>query len=101
MSAKVLIMAGGTGGHVYPALTIARELLARGVQVEWMGTRAGLEARVIGESDIPLHYISIGGLRGKSVLRLLFAPFTITRALVQALLHLRRVRPDCVLGMGG
>lgn len=101
MSSKVLIMAGGTGGHVYPALTIARELLSRGVQVEWLGTRAGLEARVIGESSIPLHYISIGGLRGKSLLRLVLAPFTITRALVQALLHLRRIRPDCVLGMGG
>lgn len=101
MSAKVLIMAGGTGGHVYPALTIARELLARGVQVEWLGTRAGLEARVIADSDIPLHFISIGGLRGKSLTRLLLAPFAIARALVQALRHLWRIRPDCVLGMGG
>lgn len=101
MSHKVLIMAGGTGGHVYPALTIARELMSRGVQVEWLGTRAGLEAHVIGSSDIPLHYISIGGLRGKSVMRLVLAPFAIARALVQALLHLRRIRPDCVLGMGG
>jgi UDP-N-acetylglucosamine--N-acetylmuramyl-(pentapeptide) pyrophosphoryl-undecaprenol N-acetylglucosamine transferase len=98
---KVLIMAGGTGGHIYPALTIARELLAAGAQVEWLGTRQGLEARIIGESDIPLHYISIGGVRGKGVLRLLLAPFAVARAVLQSLRVLRRIQPACVLGMGG
>lgn len=101
MSSKVLIMAGGTGGHVFPALTIARELQARGVQVEWLGTRAGLEARVIGETDIPLHFITIGGLRGKSVGKLLAAPFAICRALLQARRLMKQIKPDCVLGMGG
>ena len=101
MSAKVLIMAGGTGGHVFPALTIARELRARGVQVEWLGTHAGLEARVIGETDIPLHFITIGGLRGKSLGKLLAAPFAICRALFQARRLMKQIRPDCVLGMGG
>jgi UDP-N-acetylglucosamine--N-acetylmuramyl-(pentapeptide) pyrophosphoryl-undecaprenol N-acetylglucosamine transferase len=98
---KVLIMAGGTGGHVFPALTIARELLARGVEVEWLGTRHGLEARVIGNTSIPLHFISVGGLRGKNLLKKLLAPFAILRALVQALITVRRIRPACVLGMGG
>jgi len=98
---KVLIMAGGTGGHVFPALTIARELLARGVEVEWLGTRQGLEARVIGNTSIPLHFISVGGLRGKNLLKKLLAPFAVLRALVQALVTLRRVKPACVLGMGG
>lgn len=98
---KVLIMAGGTGGHVFPALTIARELLARGVEVEWLGTRQGLEARVIGNTSIPLHFISVGGLRGKHLVKKLLAPFSILRALVQALVTLRKVKPACVLGMGG
>lgn len=98
---KVLIMAGGTGGHVFPALTIASELLARGTQVEWLGTRQGLEARVIGNTSIPLHFINISGLRGKSLLRKLLSPFVIAIAIVQALLQIRRIQPGCVLGMGG
>jgi UDP-N-acetylglucosamine--N-acetylmuramyl-(pentapeptide) pyrophosphoryl-undecaprenol N-acetylglucosamine transferase len=98
---KVLIMAGGTGGHVFPALTIAQDLLALGSQVEWLGTRAGLEARVIGNTTIPLHFISVAGLRGKSVLRKLLAPFTLVVAVLQACLLIRRVNPACVLGMGG
>lgn len=98
---KVLIMAGGTGGHIYPALAIARDLIAAGARVEWLGTRQGLEARIIGNSDIPLHYISIGGLRGKGLGRLLLAPFAIVRAVVQAIGVIRSSRPGCVLGMGG
>lgn len=99
--AKVLIMAGGTGGHVFPALTIARELLDRGAVVEWLGTRQGLEAKVISATSIPLHFISIGGLRGKGLARLLLAPFSIVRAILQALRTIRRIEPGCVLGMGG
>jgi UDP-N-acetylglucosamine--N-acetylmuramyl-(pentapeptide) pyrophosphoryl-undecaprenol N-acetylglucosamine transferase len=98
---KVLIMAGGTGGHVFPALTIATELLARGTRVEWLGTRHGIEARVIANTSIPLHYIAVSGLRGSSVWRKLAAPFVIGIAIVQAWLKIRRIRPGCVLGMGG
>lgn len=97
----ILIMAGGTGGHVFPALTIAAELLARGARVEWLGTRQGLEARVIGNSAIPLHFISIGGLRGKGWLKKLLAPVAITWATLQAMSRIVRVKPQCVLGMGG
>ncbi len=98
---KVLIMAGGTGGHIYPALTIARDLIAAGASVEWLGTRHGLEARIIGNSGIPLHFISIGGLRGKGVGRMLLAPFAIVRAVIQAIGVIRCSKPGCVLGMGG
>lgn len=98
---KVLIMAGGTGGHVFPALTIAQELMAHGSQVEWLGTRAGIEVRVVGNTSIPLHFISVAGVRGKSLLRKLVAPFAMVFAIVQALLLIRRVNPACVLGMGG
>jgi UDP-N-acetylglucosamine--N-acetylmuramyl-(pentapeptide) pyrophosphoryl-undecaprenol N-acetylglucosamine transferase len=101
MTATVMIMAGGTGGHVYPALSIARELQSRGILVHWLGTAKGLEARVIGETDIPLHFISISGLRGKSFTSLLLAPFRILGAIWQSAAVMRRVRPDCVLGMGG
>lgn len=98
---KVLIMAGGTGGHVFPALTIAKELLARGTQVEWLGTRNGIEARVIGETRIPLHFISVSGLRGSGLLKKLLAPLVVGFAVIQALFTIRRIKPGCVLGMGG
>jgi len=98
---KVLIMAGGTGGHVFPALTIAEELLARGSVVEWLGTRQGLEARVIGETTIPLHFISVSGLRGKSLMRKLLAPVVVSLAVIQAMFKIYRIKPACVLGMGG
>jgi UDP-N-acetylglucosamine--N-acetylmuramyl-(pentapeptide) pyrophosphoryl-undecaprenol N-acetylglucosamine transferase len=101
MTPKVLIMAGGTGGHVFPALTIASELLARGTQVEWLGTRQGIEARVIANTSIPLHYITVSGLRGKSLLKKLLAPFVIVAAIAQAWVKIRRIQPGCVLGMGG
>ena len=97
----VLIMAGGTGGHVFPALTIAEELRARGKHVEWLGTAVGVEARVVSSAGIPLHCIQVAGLRGRGALRLLAAPFTLLRSLFQALRLLRRLQPCCVLGMGG
>src|SRR5690606_30310952 len=92
---------GGTGGHVFPALTIASELLARGTQVEWLGTRQGIEARVIANTSIPLHYITVSGLRGKSLVKKLLAPFVILTAVAQAWIKIRRIQPGCVLGMGG
>lgn len=98
---KVLIMAGGTGGHVFPGLAVARQLKAEGVQVEWLGTQQGLEARVVPSESIPLHFISISGVRGKGWWRLAMAPFRLTLAVWQALRIIRQVKPDVVLGMGG
>jgi UDP-N-acetylglucosamine--N-acetylmuramyl-(pentapeptide) pyrophosphoryl-undecaprenol N-acetylglucosamine transferase len=97
----VLIMAGGTGGHVFPALAVAAELSARGVAVAWLGTRRGLEARVVPAAGYPLETMRVSGLRGKGVLRLLLAPFMLMVALWQALLIQLRLRPCAVLGMGG
>jgi len=101
MNGPVLIMAGGTGGHVFPALAVADELRARGVAVVWLGTRAGLEARVVPAAGISTEWISVVGLRGKGVMRVLQAPFMLARACWQALGVLRRVKPPVVLGMGG
>jgi UDP-N-acetylglucosamine--N-acetylmuramyl-(pentapeptide) pyrophosphoryl-undecaprenol N-acetylglucosamine transferase len=98
---KILIMAGGTGGHVFPALSIAEYLLSRGIQVEWLGTRSGLEASVIPAANIPLHFISIAGLRGSSLGRRLLSPFVILVAVLQSLLKVAQIKPGCVLGMGG
>jgi len=98
---KILIMAGGTGGHVFPALSIAEYLKSSGVQVEWLGTRKGLEASVISETDIPLHFISVAGLRGTSLFKKLLSPFVILLAVIQAMRKVIQIKPGCVLGMGG
>lgn len=99
--ARILIMAGGTGGHVFPALAVARELKARGAEVSWLGTRRGLEAEVVPAAGLPIDYISIAGLRGKGLAGWLFAPWRLSVALVQALRIVGRVQPTAVLGMGG
>lgn len=97
----VLIMAAGTGGHIFPALSIARCLQASGVQVEWLGTPAGMENDVLRDTDIALNRLSVNGLRGKGRAALLKAPFMLLRSIWQAVQLLRRVQPCCVLGMGG
>jgi UDP-N-acetylglucosamine--N-acetylmuramyl-(pentapeptide) pyrophosphoryl-undecaprenol N-acetylglucosamine transferase len=100
-SPLVLMMAGGTGGHVYPALAVARELLSRGCRVEWVGTRRGLEARVVPEAGITLHCLSVRGVRGKSVLWKVMGLLYLIVATFQALWLVLRRSPKCVVGMGG
>lgn len=99
--AAVLIMAGGTGGHVFPALALARELRARSWPVLWLGTRRGLEAQLVPAEHIPIEWLSVSGLRGKGVWTLLPAPLLLLRALLQALAVIRRRRPVVVVGLGG
>jgi UDP-N-acetylglucosamine--N-acetylmuramyl-(pentapeptide) pyrophosphoryl-undecaprenol N-acetylglucosamine transferase len=96
-----LIMAGGTGGHVFPALALARELRARSWQVVWLGTRRGLEARLVPAEQITIEWLSVSGLRGKGALVWLAAPLKLARALLQALAVIRRRRPALVVGLGG
>lgn len=97
----ILIAAGGTGGHIMPGLAIAKGLTAKNYKIHWLGTKAGLEAKLVPAANIPLSYISISGLRGKHWLTLLIMPIKIIVALIQALLVLRKVKPLLVIGMGG
>jgi UDP-N-acetylglucosamine--N-acetylmuramyl-(pentapeptide) pyrophosphoryl-undecaprenol N-acetylglucosamine transferase len=97
----ILVMAGGTGGHVFPALAVAECLSERGEQIIWLGTRAGIEARVVPAANIAIEWLNVQGLRGKGPASLLLAPFRLLRACWQALRILRRTRPRAVLGMGG
>jgi len=100
-SRPILVMAGGTGGHVYPALAVARALQANSREVVWLGTHRGLEARVIPEAGIDMEWISVKGLRRKGVFALIIAPLQLGWALLQSLAVIFRRRPAAVLGMGG
>lgn len=97
----VLIIAGGTGGHVFPALAVAEVLRGWSVPVVWLGTPMGLEARVVPEAGIELETVTVRGLRGNGLWGWVKAPWMIARALIQAWRVLRRHRPRAVLGMGG
>lgn len=101
MAGNILIMAGGTGGHVFPALACAREFQARGYSVHWLGTPRGIENELVPAAGLPLHLIQVSGVRGKGFTSLLKAPFDILRALLQARRIVRELQPVCVMGMGG
>lgn len=94
-------MAAGTGGHVFPALSIAHALKAQGVDVQWLGTPQGMENKLLASTDIPLHQVSVKGLRGAGWKRLLAAPFMLAQAFWQSLMIIKTLQPGCVVGMGG
>lgn len=96
-----MMLAGGTGGHVYPALAVALELRERGFRLQWIGTNRGLEARVLGENAIPLNILPMRGLRGKGLLQQVQTLFLLGVSLLQSLWLMLRFRPAVVIGMGG
>ena len=101
MNRTILIMAGGTGGHIYPGLAVADALKAEGWNIVWLGAPNSMEAELVPKHGYPVAWVNFSGVRGKGLLRLLTLPFTLLRALGQSADAILRQRPDVVLGMGG
>lgn len=98
---SIVIMAGGTGGHVFPGLAVAKELSHRNWQVQWFGTADKMEAELVPKYGFVIHFLSIAGMRGKGFIRKLVTPFSLIKAVLAARKILKQIRPDVVLGMGG
>lgn len=101
MTTRILIMAGGTGGHVFPALAVADELRSRQHDVFWMGTEKGIEAKLVPTAGFSINYISVQGLRGNGIAGWLLAPFKLLKAVAEAVTAIKEIKPDVVLGLGG
>ncbi|GJA06549.1 UDP-N-acetylglucosamine--N-acetylmuramyl-(pentapeptide) pyrophosphoryl-undecaprenol N-acetylglucosamine transferase [Aeromonas caviae] len=101
MSKTLLVMAGGTGGHVFPGLAVADRLKAQGWTIHWLGTADRMEAELVPAHGYPISFIDIQGVRGNGIKRLLAAPYRVIKSVLQARQVLKTIQPDVVLGMGG
>ncbi|WP_114785258.1 undecaprenyldiphospho-muramoylpentapeptide beta-N-acetylglucosaminyltransferase [Vibrio tetraodonis] len=98
---RLMVMAGGTGGHVFPGLAVAKKLQQQGWDIRWLGTADRMEAELVPKHGIEIDFIKVKGLRGQGLLKLIQAPFQIVNAVLQARKHIKAWQPDVVLGMGG
>ena len=98
---SILVMAGGTGGHIFPGLAVAEHLRSKGWDVAWLGNAGGMEYRLVPARGFQFEHIQFGGLRGKGLLTKVMLPFNLIRAMAQSWQIIRRLKPSVVLGMGG
>ena len=101
MKQPICIMAGGTGGHIFPGLAVADELIKRGETVHWIGSKHGLEGQLVPKKQIPIHYLAVRGLRGKHGLQRITGPIRLGISLIQALILMMRLKPSVCVGFGG
>lgn len=101
MTVNIMIAAGGTGGHVFPALAVAQALRDQHYTIHWLGSPKGIENRVVPDNNFTLHVLSISGVRGSGIARLIKAPIMLMGAIWQAISVLRKIKPKAILGMGG
>ncbi len=100
-SPRILLMAGGTGGHIFPALAVAQYLTEKGWKTHWLGSEKGMEVSLIPQHGIDLSLLSIGGIRGKGLVTRLLSPFKLLKAIWQSIQVINKFSPDVILGMGG
>jgi UDP-N-acetylglucosamine--N-acetylmuramyl-(pentapeptide) pyrophosphoryl-undecaprenol N-acetylglucosamine transferase len=100
-SPTLLVMAGGTGGHIFPGIAVAEMLQARGWIIHWLGTEKRMEAKIVPERGFDISFINIAGVRNKSLIERVKTPFKLLQSVIQSISILRKVKPDVVLGMGG
>ncbi|WP_296046575.1 undecaprenyldiphospho-muramoylpentapeptide beta-N-acetylglucosaminyltransferase [uncultured Alteromonas sp.] len=101
MNKRCLVMAGGTGGHVFPGIAVASELQRRGWHIDWLGTAERMEAQVVPKYGFPIHFIPVKGLRGKGITARLTGIMALVKSLFCARQLLQQIKPDVVIGMGG
>jgi UDP-N-acetylglucosamine--N-acetylmuramyl-(pentapeptide) pyrophosphoryl-undecaprenol N-acetylglucosamine transferase len=101
MSKTIMVMAGGTGGHIFPALAVAHAMRDAGWRVVWLGNPEGMEARLVPQHRFEMVSLKFAALRGKGILRKLLLPVNLLKGFWQAQKAIRQIQPDVVLGMGG
>ena len=98
---KIVIFAAGTGGHIYPGISIAKKIIQNNVSVVWIGTKKGIENKIVSKEKIPIEHINFSGIRGKGYLEYLKLPFYLLKAIIEAVVVIRKHKPDLALSMGG